>query len=167
MGNKPYRQDRAILEVSSKRQKIKNKRTKELNAFMVGLDGAGKSSILYKHMASSTYSSTCMTIPKTITYNVETIRPKISFINTSSKQPKRIKPPMAPIPPPIHSTHQFNSMNINTTKPQCSRRKSDVVKSIIEPMEEVILLNIYDFGGSISTRHLWTNFKRFKIKKKK
>eukprot|EP01084_Bolivina_argentea_P279037 476979_1 len=154
MGNTPDREDRKILEVSKRRQKLKSKSTKELNVFMVGLDGSGKSTILYKHLMGSTYSSDSIHIPPTITYNMETIkRPKTIKIRKShSKQ--SATPPM----PPVRA--------LNPAQPQLPFRSSSFPKKkSTQNNTEQLLLNIYDYGGQTNTRALWINYKDLKIEK--
>ena len=64
--------------------------------------GAGKSTILYKHLANDVYSSTdSMIIPKTITYNREQIKPKKKSRPSQSKNNQ------------IHKRHHsFNNLSI-------------------------------------------------------
>lgn len=82
--------------------------------------GAGKSTILYRHLAKHLYSSTdSMRIPPTITYNREQIKPKRRIKATTKQIPEQ--PPIST--PNSHKRH-FSANNISISVGNLSKSKS-------------------------------------------
>ena len=77
--------------------------------------------------------------------------PDICRINSLSYSQSCIDP---------HSHHYSQSLEISTPVPDPSPTDDMTMQSLKPLPSEEVILNLYDFGGNIATRKLWTNYKK-------